>query len=61
MIPVPEKGKKKREGPMPVTGAGLVRFFEEDTKGVKIRPEIIVMMTVSLIAIVLMARILAHL
>lgn len=57
---MPEKSKKKREGPMPVTGAGLVRFFEEDTKGVKIRPEIIVMMTVSLIAIVLIARILAH-
>lgn len=45
---------------MPITGAGLVRFFEEDTKGVKIRPEIIVVMTVSLITIVLIARILTH-
>lgn len=56
---MPEKSKKK-EGPMPITGAGLVRFFEEDTQGVKIRPEIIVMMTVSLITIVLIARILTH-
>lgn len=55
-----KKGKKKREGPMPITGAGLVRFFEEDTQGVKIRPEIIVVMTVSLITIVLIARVLAH-
>lgn len=57
---MPKEGKKKREGPMPITGAGLVRFFEEDTKGVKIRPEIIVVMTVSLITLVLIARILTH-
>ncbi len=45
---------------MPITGAGLVRFFEEDTQGIKIRPEIIVVMTVSLVAIVILARVLAH-
>ncbi len=58
---MPKEGKKKGSGgPMPVTGAGLVRFFEEDTQGIKIRPEIIVVMTVSLVSIVLLARILAH-
>ncbi len=57
---MPKEGKKKREGPMPITGAGLVRFFEEDTQGIKIRPEIIVVMTVSLVAIVILARVLAH-
>ncbi len=55
-----KKKKKKSEGPMPVTGAGLVRFFEEDTQGIKIRPEIIVAMTVSLIALVIIARFVAH-
>ncbi len=57
---MPKEKKKREGGPMPVTGAGLVRFFEEDTQGIKIRPEIIVVMSVSLVGIVLIARILAH-
>jgi preprotein translocase subunit Sec61beta len=36
---------------MPAQGAGLLRFFEEDTRGVKVRPEIAVILGVALIAI----------
>ncbi|MCW4015750.1 MAG: preprotein translocase subunit Sec61beta [Candidatus Bathyarchaeota archaeon] len=45
------KRKKQRDGArMPAQGAGLLRFFEEDTRGVKVRPELAVILAVALIA-----------
>jgi preprotein translocase subunit Sec61beta len=41
--------KKKDTGPMPAASAGLLRFFEEETEGIKIRPELLVVFAVSLI------------
>ena len=42
--------KKGKDGPrMPAQGAGLLRFFEEDTRGVKIKPEMAVIFAVALI------------
>jgi preprotein translocase subunit Sec61beta len=42
--------KKQREGArMPAQGAGLLRFFEEDTRGIKVRPELAVILAVALI------------
>ena len=43
--------RRKREAPMPAASAGLLRFFEEETPGVKIRPEVVVMMSIGLVAI----------
>ncbi|MDG6222739.1 MAG: preprotein translocase subunit Sec61beta [Candidatus Bathyarchaeota archaeon] len=41
--------KRRQDGArMPAQGAGLLRFFEEDTRGVKIKPEIAVIMAVAL-------------
>lgn len=40
---------------MPAQGAGLLRFFEEDTRGVKVRPEIAVILGVTLIVISIVA------
>ena len=34
---------------MPAQGAGLLRFFEEDTRGVKVKPELAVILAVALI------------
>jgi preprotein translocase subunit Sec61beta len=34
---------------MPAQGAGLLRFFEEDTRGVKVKPEITVILAIALI------------
>ena len=43
--------KKKRDGArMPAQGAGLLRFFEEDTRGLKVRPEVAVILAIALIA-----------
>jgi preprotein translocase subunit Sec61beta len=43
--------RRKREAPMPAASAGLLRFFEEETPGVKVRPEVVVMMSIGLVAI----------
>lgn len=43
--------RRKHEAPMPAASAGLLRFFEEDTPGIKISPEITMMMSIALIAV----------
>jgi preprotein translocase subunit Sec61beta len=42
--------KKKNNAPMPASSAGLLTFFNEDTLGVKIRPEVVLICSVALIA-----------
>lgn len=41
--------KREKRGPMPAQGAGLLRFFEEETRGIKVRPELVVVLAVALI------------
>jgi len=41
----------KKSAPLPASSAGLLRFFEDETKGYKIRPEIVIAIPSSLIAI----------
>jgi preprotein translocase subunit Sec61beta len=48
--------KKKESGPMPAASAGLLRFFEEETEGIKIRPELLVIFAVALIIISVLAQ-----
>jgi preprotein translocase subunit Sec61beta len=43
------KKKRKDMARMPAQGAGLLRFFEEDTRGIKVRPELAVILAISLI------------
>ncbi|MCW4034041.1 MAG: preprotein translocase subunit Sec61beta [Candidatus Bathyarchaeota archaeon] len=51
------KRKKRQDGArMPAQGAGLLRFFEEDTRGVKVKPEIAVIMAVGLIVLSVVAQ-----
>ncbi|NHK31474.1 MAG: preprotein translocase subunit Sec61beta [Asgard group archaeon] len=38
---------------MPATGAGLIRFFEEDTPGIKIGPYAVMILAAVLIIVVL--------
>jgi preprotein translocase subunit Sec61beta len=52
-----KKRKSDRSAPMPAASAGLLRFFEEETQGLRIRPELVVVLSVGLI----LATILAHL
>jgi preprotein translocase subunit Sec61beta len=42
--------KKQKDGArMPAQGAGLLRFFEEDTRGIKVKPELAVILAIALI------------
>jgi preprotein translocase subunit Sec61beta len=49
---------KKKNAPLPASSAGLLRFFEDETKGVKIRPEIVLGITGGVIATSILIRIL---
>jgi len=49
--------RKRDSGPMPAGSAGLLRFFEEETEGIKIRPELLVVMAVVLIVVSVVAEV----
>jgi preprotein translocase subunit Sec61beta len=49
--------KKKKRAPMPTQSAGLLRFFEEETEGVKVKPELLMILVIGFI----IASILAYL
>jgi preprotein translocase subunit Sec61beta len=52
-----QKSKKRESAPMPSASAGLLRFFEEETKGIKVRPELVVALAAALIMAVILAKI----
>jgi len=47
--------RRKSEAPMPAASAGLLRFFEEETYGIKLRPEVVILLAVGLVAVSLLA------
>jgi len=49
--------KKKDSAPMPAASAGLLRFFEEETEGIKVRPELLVGIAITLIVVSVLANI----
>ncbi|MFB0514294.1 MAG: preprotein translocase subunit Sec61beta [Candidatus Bathyarchaeia archaeon] len=51
-----KKSKKSESARMPAASAGLLRFFEEETKGVKVRPELVVALAAALTIAVILAR-----
>ncbi|MEE8180558.1 MAG: preprotein translocase subunit Sec61beta [Nitrosopumilaceae archaeon] len=42
---------KKKSAPLPASSAGLLRFFEDETKGWKVSPKIVISIPISLIII----------
>ena len=47
---------KKDKKTLPPSGAGLVRYFEEETRGPKLSPEQVIIMTVILAVICIALR-----
>ncbi len=43
--------KKSKSAPLPASSAGLLRFFEDETKGYRIDPRIVVSIPISLIVV----------
>lgn len=48
--------RKRKEAPIPSSAAGLLRFFEEETKGFKIPPIVIIILSFTLIAMILILQ-----
>jgi preprotein translocase subunit Sec61beta len=48
---------KKKNAPLPASSAGLLRFFEDETKGIKIKPEIVLSVAGAIIGISILIRI----
>ncbi|MHA1871512.1 MAG: preprotein translocase subunit Sec61beta, partial [Promethearchaeota archaeon] len=48
--------RRKKEGPMPMSGAGLIRFFQDSSSGVKIGPIWTVVIGILLVVIVVLAH-----
>ena len=42
---------KNKSNQLPASSAGLFRFFEDETKGVKVSPKIVVIVPISLIIV----------
>ena len=41
----------KKSNPLPASSAGLLSFFEDETKGAKVSPKIVLLLPISLIAL----------
>jgi len=50
--------KKRRSGsaPMPMGGAGLMRFFEDSSIGIKVGPITTILLSITLILLVILAH-----
>ena len=52
-----KRRKKKGEGPMPSGGAGLIRFFEDETPGIKVGPTLVVIFASMLVISLVIAHV----
>ncbi len=52
------KKKKSDSAPMPAASAGLLRFFEEETEGIKVKPEFLIVASIALIILCVLAHVL---
>ncbi|RLG99094.1 preprotein translocase subunit Sec61beta [Candidatus Bathyarchaeota archaeon] len=50
------KRKDERRAPMPAQSAGLLRFFEEETEGLKVKPELLIFLVVAFIVVSVLAH-----
>lgn len=51
------KKKKSDSAPMPATSAGLLRFFEEETEGIKVKPEFLIAAAIALVILCVLAHV----
>ena len=51
------KKNKKSDNPMPSSSAGLLRFFEDETASVKIRPELVIGTGIALMVLSIIIRV----
>ena len=58
---MPKKGSKKRKrdggAGMPSGGAGLIRFFEDETPGIKVGPTLVIIFSAMLVVVMIIAHV----
>ncbi|MHA2079389.1 MAG: preprotein translocase subunit Sec61beta [Candidatus Thorarchaeota archaeon] len=52
-----KRRKKRGDGPMPSGGAGLIRFFEDETPGIKVGPTLVVILAAILVIVTVVAHV----
>jgi preprotein translocase subunit Sec61beta len=52
-----KKKKRDSESPMPAAGAGLIRFYQDESEGIKIGPIAVLITTVLIVSFVVIAHI----
>lgn len=50
------KRKGEERAPMPAQSAGLLRFFEEETEGIKVKPELLMVSAIVFIIVCILAH-----
>jgi preprotein translocase subunit Sec61beta len=50
-----KRSRRREEGVMPATGAGLIRFFQDEMKGIKFSPVVVTILAIGLISLVILA------
>lgn len=48
--------RRRKTGPMPATSAGLLRFFEEESFGIKIKPLVLIILTIVFIIVCILVQ-----
>jgi len=48
--------RRRKTGPMPATSAGLLRFFEEESFGIKIKPLVLIILTIIFIIVCILVQ-----
>jgi len=48
--------RRRREAPMPASSAGLLRFFEEESHGIRLRPEVVAIVTAAFMIVCILAH-----
>ena len=43
-----KRRKAREEAQMPIAGAGLIRFFQEESEGIKVGPKAVIIMAILL-------------
>jgi len=51
---------QRREEQMPATGAGLIRYFQEEGHGVKISPKSVLVLTAAVIIFTMILHLYGH-
>lgn len=51
------KRKHQERGALPPTGAGLIRYFDEDTRGFKVKPLHVIVVCVGIVVFEIVLRI----